>query len=105
MLESLAGQVAQAAIELQAQDDIAGDDIPSEFLDPIMSTLMRDPVFLPTSNMTMDRANILRHLLAAEHDPFNRQPLKADMLQPLPELRARIRAWLKEKRESKMAMG
>ena len=39
--------------------------IPSEFLDPLMATLMVDPVLLPTSSrMVMDRANIVRHLLS-----------------------------------------
>ena len=39
--------------------------IPSEFLDPLMATLMEDPVLLPTSSrMIMDRANIVRHLLS-----------------------------------------
>lgn len=36
---------------------------PEEFLDPIMGTLMVDPVKLPTSNTSIDRAVIARHLL------------------------------------------
>jgi hypothetical protein len=50
--------------------------------DPILSTLMEDPVKLPTSGMTMDRAVISRHLLSKPNDPFNRQPLTVEMLQP-----------------------
>lgn len=38
-------------------------EAPEEFLDPIMGTLMVDPVKLPTSNTNMDRAVIARHLL------------------------------------------
>ena len=38
-------------------------DAPEEFLDPILGTLMSDPVRLPTSNTTMDRAVIARHIL------------------------------------------
>jgi hypothetical protein len=37
-------------------------EIPDDFLDPIMCTLMTDPVKLPSGD-TMDRANIMRHLL------------------------------------------
>jgi hypothetical protein len=30
-------------------------DPPDEFLDPILSTLMRDPVILPSSKISVDR--------------------------------------------------
>ena len=39
------------------------DDAPSEFMDPLLDTLMRDPVRLPTSNTIVDRATIAQHLL------------------------------------------
>ena len=38
-------------------------EAPEDLLDPVTSELMRDPVILPTSGTTMDRANITRHLL------------------------------------------
>jgi len=38
-------------------------DAPEEFLDPIMGTLMVDPVILPNSKTNIDRAVIARHLL------------------------------------------
>ena len=47
-----------------------------------MMTLMLEPVILPTSGKIMDRAVITRHLLNSDTDPFNRQPLTTDMLQP-----------------------
>lgn len=50
--------------------------------DPLMMTLMLEPVILPTSGKIMDRAVITRHLLNSDTDPFNRQPLTTDMLQP-----------------------
>ena len=49
--------------ELQQIDDSNYDDAPDEYLDPIMSTLMSDPVVLPSSKKIMDRATISRHLL------------------------------------------
>ena len=51
-------------------------------LDPLMDTLMEDPVKLPTSGNIMDRAIITRHLLNSSTDPFNRQVLTEDMLEP-----------------------
>ena len=51
-------------------------------LDPLMDTLMTDPVLLPTSETIMDRAVITRHLLNSSTDPFNRMPLSMDQLVP-----------------------
>jgi len=48
--------------------------------DPVMDTLMTDPVRLPTSNMVMDRKNILRQLLNKPEDPFNRKCLREEDL-------------------------
>jgi ubiquitin conjugation factor E4 B len=69
------------------------EEAPDEFFDPLMFTIMNDPVTLPTSNMTVDRAVITRHLLTDETDPFNRQPLTIDQLQPNDALRQRIEEW------------
>ena len=51
-------------------------------IDPLMMTLMQEPVILPTSGKIMDRPVITRHLLNSDTDPFNRQPLTTDMLKP-----------------------
>lgn len=40
-----------------------------------MYTLMEDPVILPGSRISIDRATIRSHLLSDPHDPFNRVPL------------------------------
>lgn len=45
------------------QREIPLEDIPEDFLDPLMSTLMSDPVILPGSRKVLDRATITRHLL------------------------------------------
>ncbi|XP_036346392.1 ubiquitin conjugation factor E4 B-like [Rhagoletis pomonella] len=78
-----------------AEDECA--DAPDEFKDPLMDTLMSDPVMLPSGTI-MDRAIITRHLLNSNTDPFNRQPLTEDMLVPNIELKERIDAWRKEQR-------
>ncbi|XP_030555507.1 ubiquitin conjugation factor E4 B [Drosophila novamexicana] len=79
----------------QTEDECA--DAPDEFKDPLMDTLMSDPVVLP-SGTVMDRAIITRHLLNSCTDPFNRQHLTEDMLVPNIELKQRIDAWRKEQR-------
>lgn len=59
------------------EDDFA--DAPDEFRDPLMDTLISDPVELP-SGVIMDRSVITRHLLNSQTDPFNRQPLTEEQL-------------------------
>lgn len=63
----------------QTEDEYA--DAPDEFRDPLMDTLMLEPVALPSGKI-MDRSVIMRHLLNSSTDPFNRQPLTEDMLVP-----------------------
>uniref|UniRef100_A0A672ZPS1 Ubiquitin conjugation factor E4 A n=1 Tax=Sphaeramia orbicularis TaxID=375764 RepID=A0A672ZPS1_9TELE len=85
----------------QQQEEETYSDAPDEFLDPIMSTLMLDPVLLPSSNVTVDRSTIARHLLSDQTDPFNRSPLTMDQIRPNEELKQRILQWLdKHKQES-----
>jgi len=73
-------------------------EIPDEFRDPLMMTLMTDPVMLP-SGVVMDRPIILRHLLNSQTDPFNRQPLTESQLQPAVELKRRIHEWMSSMRQ------
>jgi hypothetical protein len=70
--------------------------IPDEYLDPLMASVMADPVLLPTSGMIMDRAVITRIILSDDHDPFNRTPLRIEDLVPQPELQQRIRVFCEE---------
>ncbi|KAI8058379.1 ubiquitin elongating factor core-domain-containing protein [Syncephalis plumigaleata] len=77
-------------------------DAPDEFLDPITYTLMRDPVTLPTSGVTMERSAIKSHLLSSPFDPFNRKALSVDMLISNDELKARIDAFIEERKKAKM---
>lgn len=95
--------LASRAHEIRLADSkqqVDYNDAPDEFRDPLMDTLMDDPVTLP-SGVDMDRSIILRHLLNSATDPFSRQPLSEDMLKRNDELRHRIEAWKKEKSEGK----
>ncbi|KAL9590791.1 MAG: hypothetical protein Q9203_000429 [Teloschistes exilis] len=85
----------------QAEEDLG--EIPDEFLDPLVFTLMTDPVTLPTSRTTMDRSTIRSHLLSDPNDPFNRSPLKIEDVVPNTELKAQIEAFITEKRGQKLA--
>lgn len=76
----LASKSYSILVTNQQSEDWLGD-APEEFRDPLMDTLMSDPVVLP-SGQVMDRPVIMRHLLNSSTDPFNRQPLTEDMLKP-----------------------
>jgi ubiquitin conjugation factor E4 B len=88
------GKVEEAKVILEAEEDLG--EVPDEFLgafpivtsidlsseppsfllaDPLMFTVMRDPVLLPTSRTVIDRSTIKSHLLSDAKDPFNRAPL------------------------------
>lgn len=64
----------------QAEEDLG--EAPDEFLDPLMFTVMTDPVILPTSKITIDRSTIRSHLLSDPNDPFNRSPLRIEDVIP-----------------------
>ncbi|KAK9449910.1 ubiquitin elongating factor core-domain-containing protein [Limtongia smithiae] len=75
-------------------------EIPDEFLDPLMYTLMDDPVILPSSRVSIDRATIKSHLLSDSTDPFNRMPLKLEDVIPNVELKNQITEFRRMKREA-----
>ena len=74
-------------------------DVPEEYVDPLMQTLISDPVYLPTSNLIMDRHIIERHLITEKFDPFNRKPLKKTDLQARPELKKKIARFIEESKK------
>ncbi|XP_017885248.1 ubiquitin conjugation factor E4 A [Ceratina calcarata] len=99
-LDQFAKNVEAAASYKKEEDEILVD-APEEFLDPIMSTLMSDPVILPSSRITIDRQTIARHLLSDQTDPFNRSPLTMDMVKSDVQLRCRIKEWVKQKKQER----
>ncbi len=48
----------------------------------VACSCLQDPVLLPDSNITVDRATIERHLMSSKTDPFNRSPLTLDAVKP-----------------------
>ncbi|XP_072283183.1 ubiquitin conjugation factor E4 B isoform X2 [Pyxicephalus adspersus] len=92
----LLAEKVEEIVARNARAEIDYSDAPDEFRDPLMDTLMLEPVRLPSGTI-MDRSIILRHLLNSSTDPFNRQTLTENMLEPVPELKERIHAWMREK--------
>lgn len=58
-VQDVAIRVAKKTEEHQANEEAIAE-APDHFLDPIMSTLMTDPVILPSSKQTVDRSTIAR---------------------------------------------
>ncbi|OCH84192.1 ubiquitin conjugation factor E4 [Obba rivulosa] len=94
-------KVEETKATLEAEEDLG--EIPDEFLDPLMFTLMRDPVILPSSRAVLDRSTIKSHLLSDSTDPFNRMPLTLDDVTPNVELKERIDAFLAERQNKNTA--
>ena len=95
--QDLQDKVEKIVVEKRMAEVDYGE-IPDEFRDPLMATLMTDPVILP-SGVTMDRPIILRHLLNSQTDPFNRQPLTESQLESAAELKHRIHEWMRSMRQ------
>lgn len=76
---------------LQRSIDGLLGEMPSHYLDPLLSTLMTDPVRLPSGNI-VDRVVIERHLMAPQGgtDPFSRERLTLEMLEPCDSMREEI---------------
>ncbi|KAF9221552.1 hypothetical protein BS17DRAFT_784937 [Gyrodon lividus] len=94
-------KVEEAKAVIEAEEDMG--EIPDEFLDPLMFTVMRDPVILPSSRAIIDRSTIKSHLLSDAKDPFNRVPLTINDIIPDLELKAKIDAFIAERRSKKVA--
>lgn len=90
--------------ETKFMDDLMmTDDVPSEYLDPLMAEIMRDPVLLPSSGVIVERRVIERHLISDEFDPFNRAPLKRSDLIPQPELKRQIQEFIENRKKQEQS--
>ena len=99
---ALASAIARAREEEEEAEQDLGE-IPDEFLDPLVYTLMEDPVILPASRTTIDRSTIRSHLLSDPTDPFNRSPLKIEDVVPDEEMKKKISEFKAAKRAEKLA--
>lgn len=90
--EAMARDIS-AAKEAADMEEADLGEYPDEYTDPLLATLMEDPVILPTSKQIVDRSTIQSHLLSDPHDPFNRTPLKIEDVISNDALREEILAW------------
>jgi hypothetical protein len=96
----------QEAAQNQRPDDesddtkavFVGENIPAEYLDPLMGTLMTDPVRLPGSQRVVDRSVAISCVLRGGRDPFDNSKLDFTMLVPLSELVQELKEF-KERQE------
>ncbi|KAJ7644172.1 ubiquitin elongating factor core-domain-containing protein [Roridomyces roridus] len=100
-LRAFVAKVEECKLMLEAEEDLG--EVPDEFLDPLMFTVMRDPVILPSSRAVVDRSTIKSHLLSDSKDPFNRVALSIEEVIPDTALKARIDAFLIERRSKPAA--
>ena len=84
----------------EENEELELGEIPDEFLDPLMFTLMEDPVILPSSRVSIDRSTIKAHLLSDSTDPFNRVPLKLEDVIDDVELKQKIQDFKQQKKNS-----
>ncbi|TGZ80428.1 hypothetical protein EX30DRAFT_396422 [Ascodesmis nigricans] len=101
-MKKLAEDVAEAK-RIEDEGELELGEIPGEFCDPLLATLMTDPVILPTSGVTVDRQTIKSILLSDAKDPFNRSPLKIEEVLPDTEMKTKIDAWIAERRAAARA--
>ncbi|CAG8606478.1 30901_t:CDS:10, partial [Racocetra persica] len=97
VLEKFVNEVEKTIkLEIEGEEELG--DVPEEFLDPVLFSIMEDPVILPGSRVSVDRSTITTHLLSDSTDPFNRMPLTIDQVIPNTELKKRIDDFRREKR-------
>jgi ubiquitin conjugation factor E4 B len=97
------GERIESAKEAAELEEADLGEIPDEYMDPLLATLMEDPVTLPSSKQVVDRSTIRSHLLSDAHDPFNRVPLKIEDVIDNVELRNEIQSWKAQKLAEKLA--
>ncbi|CCD22450.1 ubiquitin-ubiquitin ligase UFD2 NDAI_0A02930 [Naumovozyma dairenensis CBS 421] len=94
-------KAAQEKKDEEEENDLELGEVPDEFLDPLMYTIMKDPVTLPTSHVNIDRSTIKAHLLSDSTDPFNRNPLKLQDVISNDELKKKIQDFIADKKAAK----
>ncbi|XP_002019136.2 ubiquitin conjugation factor E4 A [Drosophila persimilis] len=98
-MSEFAAKVKKMGDQYKEEQELLAD-APEEYLDPIISSLMTDPVILPSSKVTVDRSTIARHLLSDQTDPFNREPLTMDKVKSNEALKLKIDQWIEGKRSA-----
>ncbi|GAB6024251.1 hypothetical protein CHUAL_008947 [Chamberlinius hualienensis] len=100
----VANNIKMTAAKLKLEEETT-ENVPEEFLDQLLGTVMSDPVILPSSGVTVDRSTIARHLLSDQSDPFNRSHLTMDMVTSDTQLKDKIIAWFAQNKKLRVPRG
>lgn len=65
----------------QIKNTVFPENLPTEYLDPLLFTPIIYPMILPESGIIIERTVIMSYLLENKYDPFNRQPLTFEELE------------------------
>ena len=95
-------EAAESSQKTMEEED--PEEFPEDFCCPISAVIMRNPVKLP-SGQVVERSAIEQYLLTSETDPFSRQKLTKEMLEPDTELQSKVEAWLAEWRDGQQKNG
>lgn len=87
----------------KTKDDIKLEDIPEEFLDPLIYTLIKDPVMIPNVDLIFDKTSIMSQIYHEKINPYTRESLdeniiqiynkKPDIIEKVAEFLDRINKW------------
>lgn len=80
-------QLKKLQNEILIKETLIHENVPEEFLDPILCEIMQDPVKLPQSGVILDKKTIKQHLIDDPTDPFNRTPLDISQVIEMKELK------------------
>jgi len=74
-------EVFNVLIEKEKEENECEEDIPEEFLDPLLNSLIKEPILIPKQEQFFDRSSIMGHLMISKTNPYNREPLSVSELE------------------------
>lgn len=89
----------------QRGEILVGAEDPEEFVDPLLGTLMKDPVRLAPSGRVVDRSVAVQCVVRGGRDPFTSARLTMQMMEPQPELLQRIQEFRRRKQQRDVSLG
>lgn len=63
------------------KDEIKLEDIPDEFLDPLIYTLIKEPVMIPNVDLIFDKSSIMSQIYHEKVNPYTREQLDENILE------------------------
>lgn len=63
------------------KDEIKLEDIPEEFLDPLIFTLIKEPVMIPNVDLIFDKSSIMSQIYHEKINPYTREQLDEKILE------------------------